>query len=71
MRSAARLGDFVIGVTPFGCPDARLAAAVGRAGGLGVLDLGAGDRRAREALGRLRDWAPGGGYGVRVGPGCR
>ncbi|MEU1789278.1 SDR family oxidoreductase [Streptomyces sparsogenes] len=71
MRSAARLGDLVIGVTPFGRPDARLAAAVGRAGGLGVLDLGAGDRSAREALERLRDWAPGGRYGVRVGPGCR
>ncbi|MES4908679.1 MULTISPECIES: SDR family NAD(P)-dependent oxidoreductase [unclassified Streptomyces] len=71
MRSADRLGDLVLGITPFGRPDARLAAAVGRAGGLGVLDLGAGDRRAREALERLRDWAPGGRYGVRIGPGCR
>ncbi|MFI1855946.1 SDR family NAD(P)-dependent oxidoreductase [Streptomyces sp. NPDC020480] len=71
MRSAARLGDLVIGVTPLGRPDARLAAAVGRAGGLGVLDLGAGDRRAREALERLRGWAPDGRYGVRIGPGCR
>ncbi|MGY0064503.1 SDR family NAD(P)-dependent oxidoreductase [Streptomyces sp. LZ34] len=71
MRSADRLGDLVIGITPFGRPDARLAAAVGRAGGLGVLDLGAGDRRAREALERLRGWAPDGRYGVRIGPGCR
>ncbi|MFK4263430.1 SDR family NAD(P)-dependent oxidoreductase [Streptomyces milbemycinicus] len=71
MRSADRLGDLVLGITPFGRPDARLAAAVSRAGGLGILDLGAGDRRAREALERLRGWAPGGRYGVRIGPGCR
>ncbi|MGO4755259.1 hypothetical protein AB4212_42790, partial [Streptomyces sp. 2MCAF27] len=71
MRSADRLGDLVLGITPFGRPDARLATAVSRAGGLGILDVGAGDRRAREALERLRDWAPDGRYGVRIGPGCR
>ncbi|NUS89831.1 MAG: acyltransferase domain-containing protein, partial [Streptomyces sp.] len=71
MRSADRLGDLVLGITPFGRPDARLAAAVSRAGGLGILDLGAGDRRAREALERLRGWTPDGRYGVRIGPGCR
>ncbi|MET7680780.1 SDR family NAD(P)-dependent oxidoreductase [Streptomyces sp. NPDC005423] len=60
----------IIGITPFQEPDARLAAAVSRAGGLGVLDLGAGDRRAREALACLRRWAPG-PYGVRVTRHCR
>uniref|UniRef100_UPI00404017F0 SDR family oxidoreductase n=1 Tax=Streptomyces sp. SS7 TaxID=3108485 RepID=UPI00404017F0 len=35
-----------------------------------MLDLGPGDRRAREALARLRRASPG-AYGVRVGPGCR
>ncbi|MFI6460306.1 SDR family NAD(P)-dependent oxidoreductase [Streptomyces sp. NPDC050538] len=60
----------IIGITPFHEPDARLAAAVSRAGGLGVLDLGTGDRRAREALARIRRWAPG-PFGVRVGPHCR
>lgn len=70
MTSAARSEDMIIGITPFGEPDAGLALAVGRAGGLGVLDLGAGDRRAREALARLRRASPG-AFGVRVGPGCR
>ncbi|NXY94654.1 nitronate monooxygenase, partial [Streptomyces sp. BR123] len=60
----------VIGLTPFGEPDARLAAAVSRGGGLGVLDLGAGDRAARGALDDLRGWLPG-RYGVRIGPQCR
>ncbi|ONK14104.1 type I polyketide synthase [Streptomyces sp. MP131-18] len=59
----------VIGVSPFGEPDARLTAAVCRAGGLGVLDLGPGDRHAAEALSRLRSWA-GGPFGVRVGADC-
>ncbi|MEU6218148.1 SDR family NAD(P)-dependent oxidoreductase [Streptomyces sp. NPDC047022] len=62
--------NLIIGVTPFGEPDARLAAAVSRAGGLGVLDLGLGDRRAREALARLRR-STAGPFGVRVGPRCR
>ncbi|MEU1511396.1 SDR family oxidoreductase [Streptomyces sp. NPDC005811] len=70
MTSAARSEDMIIGITPFGAPDAGLALAIGRAGGLGVLDLGPGDRRAREALARLRRASPG-AYGVRVGPGCR
>ncbi|WP_457427891.1 SDR family NAD(P)-dependent oxidoreductase [Streptomyces sp. QTS52] len=74
----------IIGVTPFGEPDARLAAAVSRAGGLGVLDLGLGDRRARHALARIRRLAAPSGpsgpsapstsdfrYGVRIGPHCR
>ncbi|MEU3302160.1 beta-ketoacyl synthase N-terminal-like domain-containing protein, partial [Streptomyces sp. NPDC006678] len=70
MTSAEHIVDLVIGTTPFGEPDARLAAAVCRAGGLGVLDLGAGDRSAREALAALSRWAPG-RYGVRIGPRCR
>ncbi|MFE0175808.1 beta-ketoacyl synthase N-terminal-like domain-containing protein, partial [Streptomyces sp. NPDC059002] len=59
----------VIGVSPFGEPDARLAAAVSRSGGLGILDLGPGDRRAREALDLARQWCPG-EFGVRVPAGC-
>ncbi|MCW2875113.1 type I polyketide synthase [Actinacidiphila oryziradicis] len=70
MTSAVQVADTVIGITPFGEPDARLAASVSRAGGLGVLDLGTGDRRAREALARIRRWAPG-PFGVRVGTHCR
>ncbi|MEU8546177.1 SDR family NAD(P)-dependent oxidoreductase [Streptomyces roseoverticillatus] len=59
----------VIGIGPFGEPDARLAAAVSRAGGLGVVDLGAGRAPAREALGLARAWTPG-AFGVRVPAGC-
>ncbi|MER6787478.1 SDR family oxidoreductase [Streptomyces sp. NPDC000658] len=70
MTSAVRSEDMIIGITPFGEPDAGLALAVGRAGGLGVLDLGPGDRRSREALTRLRRAAPG-GFGVRVDAHCR
>ncbi|MFE5964454.1 SDR family oxidoreductase [Streptomyces sp. NPDC056463] len=70
MTSAEYVSDLVIGVTPFGEPDARLAAAVTRGGGLGVLDLGAGDRAAREAWGDLRRWLPE-RHGIRVGPQCR
>lgn len=69
MTSAVRALDLIICVTPFGEPGARLAAAASRAGGLGVLDLGAGDRRTREALARLRRMAPG-PYGVRVAAHC-
>ncbi|MFF4529325.1 SDR family oxidoreductase [Streptomyces sp. NPDC001407] len=59
----------VIGVSPFGEADARLVAAVRRAGGLGVLDLGDGGRRAREALALARRWT-GGAFGVRLPAGC-
>ncbi|MEU3573644.1 beta-ketoacyl synthase N-terminal-like domain-containing protein, partial [Kitasatospora sp. NPDC036755] len=77
MRSAAQsttaptalLTDLVIGLTPFQQPDAGLVEAVSRAGALGVLDLGAGDRRAREELATLRGRFTG-RFGVRVGPGC-
>ncbi|MDH6115074.1 acyl transferase domain-containing protein/NAD(P)H-dependent flavin oxidoreductase YrpB (nitropropane dioxygenase family) [Kitasatospora sp. MAP12-15] len=63
------LTDLVIGITPLQQPDAALAEAVCRAGALGVLDLGVGDRRSREELAVLRERL-GGGYGVRVGPDC-
>lgn len=70
MTSAVRSENMIIGITPFGEPDARLAAAVCRAGGLGVLDLGDGDRRSRDALERLHRLAPG-PFGVRIGARCR
>ncbi|MCF3102160.1 SDR family NAD(P)-dependent oxidoreductase [Streptomyces roseoverticillatus] len=59
----------VIGIGSFGEPDARLAAAVSRAGGLGVVDLGAGRAPARDALDLARAWTPG-AFGVRVPAGC-
>ncbi|MFE0516071.1 beta-ketoacyl synthase N-terminal-like domain-containing protein, partial [Streptomyces sp. NPDC058964] len=70
MTSAVRALDLIICVTPLAEPDARLAAAACRAGALGILDLGKGDRRSREALGRLRRTAPG-PFGVRVAGDCR
>ncbi|WP_435613079.1 SDR family oxidoreductase [Streptomyces sp. bgisy159] len=70
MTSAVRSEDLIIGITPLGEPDPGLALAVGRAGGLGVLDLGDGDRVARAALARLRA-AGEGPFGVRVGARCR
>ncbi|MFI6551327.1 SDR family NAD(P)-dependent oxidoreductase [Streptomyces prunicolor] len=70
MTSVARAEELIIGITPFHEPDARLAAAVSRAGGFGVLDLGAGARTSREALARIRRWSPG-PFGVRVGAHCR
>ncbi|MGH3981996.1 MAG: SDR family NAD(P)-dependent oxidoreductase [Pseudonocardiaceae bacterium] len=59
----------VLGVSPFGEPHTRLVASVGRAGGCGVLDLGAGDRRAREALALAHSWCqqP---FAVRITAGC-
>ncbi|GGN31188.1 type I polyketide synthase [Streptomyces fuscichromogenes] len=69
MTSPVRAVDLIMCVTPFGEPDARLATAVCAAGGLGVLDLGRGDRRTREALARLKRAAPG-PYGVRIAAGC-
>lgn len=55
----------VIGVTPFDAPSARLVSAVTRAGGVGVLDLGAGTGRVRSELAKLRDWSAG-AWGVRI-----
>ncbi|MBS2552447.1 SDR family oxidoreductase [Catenulispora sp. NL8] len=61
--------ELVVGISPCGVPNARLAAAVGRGGGTGVVDLGAGGRAAREALGLAAEWLPD-GFGVRCGRGC-
>ncbi|MEU1672253.1 SDR family oxidoreductase [Streptomyces roseifaciens] len=69
--SDASFRDVLIGISPFGVPDARLVAAFTRAGGLGVLDLGTGGRRAGEELEQVRRWTAGRRYGVRVGAGCR
>ncbi|MEV7319583.1 SDR family oxidoreductase [Streptomyces sp. NPDC093970] len=69
MTPPVRAVDLIMCITPFGEPDARLAGAVCAAGGLGILDLGRGDRRTREELARLRRSAPA-PYGVRVAPGC-
>ncbi|MGA6154002.1 SDR family NAD(P)-dependent oxidoreductase [Stenotrophomonas sp. NPDC087984] len=71
MSSAVDAGDLVIGITPFGEPDARLAAAVSRAGGLGVLDLGTTGREARQAWEDIGEWVADGRYGVRAAAGCR
>ncbi|MFE2431781.1 SDR family NAD(P)-dependent oxidoreductase [Streptomyces sp. NPDC059373] len=71
MTSAADLRELVIGISPFNEPDARLASAVSRAGGFGVLDLGTGDGQAREALEHMRRWVADAPYGVRVTAGCR
>ncbi|MEY9962731.1 acyl transferase domain-containing protein/NAD(P)H-dependent flavin oxidoreductase YrpB (nitropropane dioxygenase family) [Streptacidiphilus sp. MAP12-16] len=70
MRPTSPLADIVIGITPFHEPDAGLAAALCRAGALGVLDLGTGDRRSREELAKLGESAPG-PFGVRLGADCR
>ena len=61
--------DLIIGVTPFELPNAQLAAALSRAGALGVLDLGRDSARARTALAQMSRWAreP---WGVRVPAGC-
>ncbi|MGW7615776.1 SDR family NAD(P)-dependent oxidoreductase [Streptomyces antimycoticus] len=71
MSSAVDAGDLVIGITPLGEPDARLAAAVSRAGGLGVLDLGTTGREALRAWEDIGEWVADGRYGVRVAAGCR
>ncbi|MEV5572823.1 SDR family NAD(P)-dependent oxidoreductase [Spirillospora sp. NPDC052269] len=59
----------VVGVGPFGRPAPHLAAAVCRAGGLGVLDLGTDRAAALAALADLSRWWRG-DFGVRVPAGC-
>jgi acyl transferase domain-containing protein/NAD(P)H-dependent flavin oxidoreductase YrpB (nitropropane dioxygenase family) len=59
----------VLGVSPFTVPDARLVSAVCRAGAVGILDLGPGDRHTRDALDLLLSWAAG-PFGVRVAGPC-
>ncbi|WP_345050093.1 beta-ketoacyl synthase N-terminal-like domain-containing protein, partial [Streptomyces rameus] len=69
MTSPVRALDLILCLTPFGEPDASLAAAASAAGALGILDLGTGDRRSREQLSRLRGAAPG-PFGIRVTGRC-
>ncbi|MFJ5268610.1 SDR family NAD(P)-dependent oxidoreductase [Streptomyces sp. NPDC088358] len=57
--------DIVIAVNPFAVPSARVTAAAVRAGGLGVLDLTSGGRRAAEELVLAGEWSPA-GFGVRL-----
>ena len=61
--------DVVWALSPCGRPDPDLVVAAGRADALGVLDLGAGGDRAREALATTaaRARVP---FGVRVGATC-
>ncbi|MFG2474705.1 SDR family NAD(P)-dependent oxidoreductase [Streptomyces fagopyri] len=57
--------DIVIAVNPFAVPSARVTAAAVRAGGLGVLDLTSGGRRAAGELALAGEWSPA-GFGVRL-----
>jgi acyl transferase domain-containing protein/NAD(P)H-dependent flavin oxidoreductase YrpB (nitropropane dioxygenase family)/NAD(P)-dependent dehydrogenase (short-subunit alcohol dehydrogenase family)/acyl carrier protein len=61
--------ELVVGVTPFEEPNARLVVALGRAGALGVLDLGRDLGRARHALADVCRWWRG-SFGVRVPARC-
>ena len=61
--------DLLIALNPFSTTSPRMTAAAARAGALGVLDLGTGDRAARSALARTARWA-GGGFGVRITSAC-
>ncbi len=61
--------DLVIALNPFSTTSPRMTAAAVRAGALGVLDLGTGDRAARSALSRTARWTNG-PFGVRVTAGC-
>ncbi len=70
-----RSRDLVIGITPFQEPNAELAVAVERAGGLGVLGLGTDVEANRAALANAARWSRGGSrlgshFGVRVPAGC-
>lgn len=57
--------DVVVALNPFGIASARLTVAATQAGGLGVLDLTAGGRRAREELALATEWSSA-GFGVRL-----
>jgi len=67
--------ELVLALGPCGLPNARLAAAAGRAGAVGILDLGRSGPAARRAL-ELASWwtrtvdGETGGFGVRAGAGC-
>ncbi|MFF1738676.1 SDR family NAD(P)-dependent oxidoreductase [Streptomyces mirabilis] len=57
--------DIVIALNPFAVPSARVTATAVRAGGLGVLDLTAGGRRAAAELALSEEWSAA-GFGVRL-----
>ncbi|MDQ4020925.1 MAG: SDR family oxidoreductase [Actinomycetota bacterium] len=61
--------ELVLGITPFEEPNAHLAAALARAGAVGVLDLGRNAGRARAALADVCQWWPG-RFGIRVPVQC-
>ncbi|MFC7614698.1 nitronate monooxygenase [Actinokineospora soli] len=64
--------EYVLGIGPAGQSCAGLCAAVAAVGGLGVLDLGAGGRRARSALAKTARAARSADrrFGLRVPEGC-
>jgi 3-oxoacyl-(acyl-carrier-protein) synthase/NAD(P)H-dependent flavin oxidoreductase YrpB (nitropropane dioxygenase family) len=57
----------ILGITPFGAPNARLAVALARAGATAILDLGS-DRAAGAAELARAAAAVGAGLGVRLDP---
>jgi NAD(P)H-dependent flavin oxidoreductase YrpB (nitropropane dioxygenase family) len=59
----------IIGMVPSGRPVPHLTVAIARAGGTGILDLGADRGPALAALADVRRWWTG-PFGVRVPPGC-
>ncbi len=63
--------DLVLGITPFEEPNAALAVAIERAGGLGILGLGHDANANRVALAETARWSRRGStFGVRVPAGC-
>lgn len=57
----------VLGMSPFGVPNARLAVALARAGAAAVLDLGADREVGQRELALAAEWADG-AFGVRLDP---
>ncbi len=70
MESKDMRHSLVIGMAPCGSASSSLCAAVGEAGGLGVIDLGAGGRDARDALIRAVHMTTGPSIGIRVPAEC-
>jgi NAD(P)H-dependent flavin oxidoreductase YrpB (nitropropane dioxygenase family) len=56
----------IIGISPFGRPDARLVVALCRAGALGVLDLGNNSAKAQQALDEVERHCVG-DFGILLG----
>jgi hypothetical protein len=61
--------DLVIGITPFQEPNGRLAAAIERAGCLGVVGLGRDAQRGEQAIADAVRWSRG-RFGVHLAAGC-